>query len=267
MTSDTYRKNFASGHGYWLDGQRVIGVTTMMRGLKGPPETYFTETTAGYAVDHWDDLAKLPPSERIKDIAGATKRRFTGAGIRGTAVHQIAEQLIHGEEVAVPDDLRGRVEACCQFLDDYDVQPTLVEPALFSRRYHYGGSADFFATAAKPHQEQRVRVLGDWKTSASGPWGSMAFQLAGYRYADFYLDEDGEEQPVPEVDECWIVWLRDDGYDVVPMEVTPEVHLRLRYINQCRIADEECRNYKGDPLPKPDTVRRLLLRVAEEVPA
>lgn len=260
MTADTYRRNHGSGHSYTLDGKpKIKGVTTMMRGLGGPPESYFTELTAGYAVDHWDELSQIPPSERIKQIAGAAKRRFTGATIRGSRVHRLAESLIHGDEVAVPDDIKGHVEACCQFLDDYNVQPLLVEPALFSRTHQYAGSADFFATVTKPHEAGPVTVLGDYKTSASGPWGSMAFQLAGYRYADFYLDDDGEEQPVPDVDECWIVWLRGDGYDVYPMEVTPDIHRQLLYIDQCRIADEECRHYRGDPLPHPDTVHRLTL--------
>ncbi len=265
MAGPTFRRQYGSGHSYTLDGvPKIKGVTTMMRGLKGPPESYFCDATAGYAVDDWDRLAGLPPSERLKEIAGATKRRFAGAAVRGTRVHKLAEQLARGAEVIVPDDIRGHVEACVQFLDDYKFEADLIEPALFSRKHKYAGSADFFGTAQKPHAEGRVRVLGDWKTSASGPWGSMAFQLAGYRYCDFYLSGSGgpgsEELPVPEVDECWIIWIRGDGYDVSPMEVTPEVHRQLLYIDQCRLADEECRNYKHDALPHPETVRKVRLQ-------
>ena len=264
MTGPTFRRAYGSGHSYTLDGvPKIKGVTTMMRGLKGPPESYYTDATAGYAIDHWDRLAALPPSERQKEIASATKQRFTAAGARGTAVHKLAERLARGEEVPVPDHIRGHVEACVQFLDDYKFDVTLAEPALFSRTHKYAGSADFFGTAQKPHEDNRVRVLGDWKTSASGPWGSMAFQLAGYRYADFYKEHglvDEPELPVPEVDECWIIWLRADGYDVAPMEVTPDIHRQLLYIDQCRLADEECRNYKHDSLPHPDTVRKVRLQ-------
>jgi hypothetical protein len=266
VTAPTFRRKYGNGHSYTLDGQpKVKGVTTMMRGLKGPPETYFTETTAGYAVDNWDRLAELPPSERLKEIAGATKARFKAAGARGTRVHQLAELLAAGEAVEVPDDIRGRVEACVQFLDDYQFQVDLIEPALFSRKHKYAGSADFFGSAVVPGRSARVRVLGDWKTSASGPWGSMAFQLAGYRYADFYkLDGDDTEYPVPEVDECWIIWIRDDGYDVSPMHVTQEVHRQLLYIDQCRQADDQCRDYKLDTLPHPETVRKVRLQDIEE---
>ena len=269
MTATTFRRAYGSGHSYTLDGMpKIKGVTTMMRGLPKNMEKYFTEGTAGFAIDQWDRLAALPPSERLKEIAGWSKRRFDTAGARGTAVHKLAERLAKGEEVIIPDHIRGHVEACVQFLDDYQIEVTLTEPALFSRTHKYAGSADLFCTALKPHEDHRVRVLADWKTSASGPWGSMAFQLSGYRYADFMLSGDGgkdsEELPVPEVDECWIIWVRSDGYEVNPMEVTPEIHRQLLYIDQCRLADEECRNYKHDALPHPETVRKVRLQDVTE---
>jgi hypothetical protein len=268
MTETTYRRKSGSYWSYTLDGvPKIKGVTTMMKGLSGPPESYFTKYTAGHAVDNWDRLSGMPPSARLEEIAGATKARFTAAAVRGTAVHQLAERLSKGEEVAVPDHLRGHVEACIGFLDGYHVEPFLTEPALFSRKHKYAGSADFFATAIKP-DGTTVRVLGDYKTNASGPWGSVAFQLAGYRYADFMLSGNGgvnsEELPVPEVDECWTVWLRADGFDVYPMHVDELVFRQLLYIDQCRLADEACRDYKGDALPPPESVRKFRLIPAEE---
>jgi len=270
VTATTFRRKYGSGHSYTLDGEpRIKGVTTMMKGLGGPPESYFTKYTAGHAVDNWDRLAGLPPSERLEEIAGATKARFSAAAVRGTAVHKLAEALSKGEEVAVPDHLRGHVEACIQFLDDYAIEVTATEPALFSRKNKHAGSADLFGTAVKPLAEARIRILGDYKTNASGPWGSVAFQLAGYRYSDFMLSGDGgkdsEELPVPEVDECWCIWLRGDGYDVYPMDATPEIYRQLLYIDQCRMADEMCRQYKGDALPHPDTVRLVRLADVDEL--
>lgn len=268
MTETTYRKRSGSYWTYTLDGTpRIKGVTTMMKGLGGPPEKYYTETTAGFAVDNWERLAALPPSERIREIAGATRARFDEASVRGTRVHKLAEPLAHGEKVDVPEHLDGYVRGCVQFLDDYDVEVIASETAVFSRTHGYAGSADMWIWATLP-SGKRIRVLGDWKTSAKGPWGSVAFQLAGYRYADFMLDGDAgltsSEVPLPEVDECWAVWLRPRGYEVVPMHVTPDQHRELLYIDQCRMADERCREYKLDPLPPPATVRRLQLQVIEE---
>lgn len=269
MTKTTFRRSYGSGHSYTLDGEpRIKGVTTMMRGLGGPPEKYFTETTAGYAIDNWDRLAALPASERLKEIASAAKRRFEGAAVRGTRVHKLAEALAKGESVIMPDDIRGHVESCVQFLDDYDIETLYTEPALFSRKHKYAGSADLICTAQKPQEETRVRVLADYKTSASGPWGSVAFQLSGYRYADFMLSgdagRDSVELPVPEVDECWAIWIRGDGYEVYPVDTSPEILRQLLYIDQCRLADEECRHYKGDALPRPGTTRKLTLQEVTE---
>ena len=268
MTATTYRRRYGNGHSYTLDGvPKIKGVTTMMKGLGGPPESYFTTYTAGYAVDNWDRLAELPPSVRLAEIGDATKARFKEAAVRGTAVHKLAEPLSHGEKVDVPDHLRGRVEACVQFLDDYQAEPIITESALFSRKHKHAGSADIFMWVTLP-SGKRIRVLGDWKTNAKGPWGSVAFQFAGYRYSDFMLDGDGgktsSEVAVPEVDECWAVWLRDDGYDVIPMHVTPEVYRELLYIDQCRLADEKCREYKLDALPHPETVRKVRLQDVDE---
>jgi hypothetical protein len=265
MTATTYRRKSGSYWTYTLDGvPKIKGVTTMMKGLSGPPESYFTEYTAGHAVNNWERLTELPVADRLKEIAGATRARFEGAAVRGTAVHKLAEPLAKGETVAVPDHLRGHVEACIAFLDAYDVQADYTEVALFSRRNKHAGSADAFGSAQKPGAAQRTRILWDWKTNAGGPWGSVAFQFAGYRYSDFMLSGDGgkdsEELPVPEVDECWCVWLRADGYDVYPMHVTPDVYRQLLYIDQCRLADEQCREYKLDALPPPETVRKMILQ-------
>lgn len=269
VTATTYRRKYGSGHSYTLDGvPKIKGVTTMLRGLPKDLEKYFTEYTAGYALDHWDELAQLPPAERFKKMAGATKERFKAAGAKGTAVHRLAERLVAGEEVEVPDHLRGYVEACVQFMDDYDLKADFIEPALFSRRYKYAGAADLFGTAVKPMTSKRIRVLIDYKSGSSEPWGSVAFQFSGYRYADFMLSGDGgkdsTEMPVPEVDECWAVHLRQDGYDVYPMDTSPEILNQLRHIDQCRLADEECRYYKHDALPHPETVRKVRLA---DVPA
>src|SRR5260370_29974597 len=150
----------------------------MMRALNGPPESYFTKTTAGYAVDNWDRLTELPPSARLEEIAGATKKRFTAAGLKGTRVHKLAEQLAKGGEDVIPDDIRGHVEACVQFLDDYDIETLHTEPALFSRRYKYAGPADLFCTPQKPHPTARTRALAAYRTPPPDPWGSVAFHLS-----------------------------------------------------------------------------------------
>jgi hypothetical protein len=269
LTATTFRRKYGSGHSYTLDGTpKIKGVTTMMKGLGGPPESYFCEYTAGHAVNNWERLSEMPVADRLKEIAGATKARFSAAAVRGTEVHKLAEALSKGETVTVPDHLRGHVESAIAFLDDYDVQADYTEVALFSRKNRHAGSADAFGSAQKPGAARRTNILWDWKTNASGPWGSVAFQLSGYQFSDFMLSGDGgkdsQELPLPPVDECWCVWLRADGYDAYPMHTSPEVYRQLLYIDQCRMADEACREYKLDALPHPETVRKVRLQDVEE---
>lgn len=80
----------------------------------------------------------------------------------------------------------------------------------------------------------------------------MAFQLAAYRYADIWLDDEGHEQSMPQIDEVGVVWLRADGYDIYPFEAGPEVHRQFLYISQVAQASQACRDYKGDALLPPE---------------
>jgi hypothetical protein len=228
------------GRQYFIDGEQVPSVTTLKNGgLPKHLEQWSADETAGYAVDHWDELAELPLSKRLAVLSKARFGPRDAAAGRGTKIHGLAEQLIAGEEVDVPEPLRGHVDACVRFLDDWDAQPLVVERPVFNRRWRYAGRPDLFATL-----NDGRRWLLDWKTSGKEPWGDVAFQLAGYRYAEVYLDQQNEEQPVPAVDAAGVVWLRADGYDLFPFEVGPGVYREFLYIKSVAEAAEHSREYK-----------------------
>ncbi|MGI5153627.1 hypothetical protein [Microbispora sp. CA-102843] len=251
MSGETKRRNHGRGHSYLLDGEKIPGVTTLIG--DGFPKSglinWAADTVAAHAVDNWDEIAGLTPSERLKRLAKAHTAVRDAAGVRGTRVHKLAEALTRGEEVDVPDELAGHVESCVRFLDEWQAEQVLVERPIFSRRYRYGGSPDLVADLA-----DGKRWLLDWKTNAKGPYGDMAFQLSAYRFADFYLDDEGRQIPMPEVDEVGVVWLRADGYDLYPFEAGPEVFRQFLYIAQVAQASKECRDYKGDALLPPSEV-------------
>ena len=229
------------GRQYFIDGEQVPSVTTLIGdGLPKPGLLkWAAEATAGYAVDHWDELAEMSVSERLKVLNSARFADRDAAAVRGTDVHTLAEQLVAGRKIDVPEPLRGHVDACVRFLDDWNVQPLVVERPVFSRRWRYAGRSDLFANL-----NDGRRWLLDWKTNRSGPFGDAAYQLVGYKNADVYLDERNEEQQVPEVDECAVVWLRADGYDLVPIKTDAGVFREFLYIAQVAQAAERCREYK-----------------------
>jgi hypothetical protein len=246
MSAFTGRKNHGRGHSYWIDGAKVDGVTTVIsKGLPKPAlVNWAARTAAELAVDKWDELALMTPSARLTAISKGPEASRNAAGVQGTRVHALAERLVAGQEVPVPDQLAGYVDACVRFLDDFDVQPILNETSVFSRKWQYAGTLDLIAVI-----DGKTWLL-DWKTNKSGPFGDTAFQLAAYRHAEFTLD-DGEETALPEVAECGVVWLRQDGYDLHPYHADQGVFRQFLYIQQCARAADDCRDYKGDPMPVP----------------
>lgn len=244
----TGRVNRGKGHRYLLDGERIPGVTTIIGdGLPKPAlMNWGIKTVASAAVDQWDELAELPVSERIEKLKKAPWEDRDTAARRGSEVHTLAEKLGAGEKIDVPEELAGHVEACVAFLNDWNPEILVAERPVFSRRHKYGGTFDLIATLADGQ-----RWLLDYKTNRSGPFGETALQLAAYRAADFYLDEDSNEQALPAVDACGVIWLRADGYDLVPFEAGPRQHRAFLYVAQVAALQDAMREWKHDALTAP----------------
>lgn len=242
----TGRRNHGKGHSYLLDGEKVPSVTAILKGIPKPAlTTWAAKAAASYAIDNWDELASLPMSTRFEQIKRAPWSQRDAAAARGTQVHDLAERLTRGEEVEVPDHIAGHVDACVQFLDDYDVQPLVTEQPVFSRKHKYAGTPDLFAIAGGAPR------LVDYKTAQSGIWGETAIQCALYRYAEFWIDDEGSEQPIPEVDGCWGVWIRADGYDVYPLTAGPAQFRQALYAAQVCTLLDELRDLVGPALTPP----------------
>lgn len=220
------RINYGRGHGYKIDGQKVDGVTTIIKdGLPKPALMYWSaRTVAEYVADNLDQVAGMGDMGRASIVAALKEIPWTKrdqAAAKGTEVHALAERIANGEEVEVPDELAGYVEACVAFLDDYQVETIRIEAPVGSRRWRYGGTADLLAAATLP-DGTRVRAVWDYKTSASGIWPDVSLQLAAYRNAEMYLDANDAEQDLAALDlseTAYAVWLRSDGYDVYPVQV------------------------------------------------
>lgn len=244
----TGRINRGNGHSYLLDGHKVQGVTTIIgNGLPKPALiNWAANTTADYAVDHWDELGTEAPSKRLAILKQARYAERDAAARRGTEVHALAEQLVQGVEVEVPEPLAGHVDSYMRFLDDWNPQPVIVEAVVFSRKQKYAGTLDMIADIAG-----LGRGLWDVKTTRSGVFGEVALQLAAYRYADIYLDPDGNEQPMPEVEHCGVIWVRADGYELVPVTAGPDQFRSFLYVAQCAQFTDTARDLIGEALTPP----------------
>lgn len=219
-----------SGHSYTLDGAPLPGVTSVLR--DGVPKNNLTgwaaRSVAGYALDHWDDLAAKGSAERLRELERAPWAERDAAAARGRDVHDHAARLAAGEEVDVPEPIIGHVDSYLQFVTDWRVHEIAIEVPVVSRRWRYGGTLDLLATFGEdPHV-----VLIDWKTGTSGIWPETALQCAAYAHAEHMLNHDGSESPLPPVSAAFGVWLRADGYDLVPLTISDAVFRVFLYAMQ-----------------------------------
>jgi len=206
----------AKAHRYWLDGKPIPGVTTLLgKGLPKPAIPYWAaKSVAEYVVDNPDQVDNLRSLGRGPAVAALKAIPWQvrdDAAVRGTDVHALAEEIIHGRKVDVPEHLVAHVEGYTRWLDTFDVQPILTERPVASRSLWYAGTFDAIV------QIGDVRWGLDWKTS-KGVYGSTALQVAAYMGAEFYMDDDGAEQPVPEVDRIGVVHITDGGTRLHPFK-------------------------------------------------
>ena len=226
------------GHHYLDgDGQRIPGVTTILGDGIPKPQliNWAGNATAEAAINRWDELADLPPAQRLDTLKRARYDVTDKAKRRGTEVHTYAEKLVQGQEVTgIPDMLRGHVEAYIRFIDAFELDPVLVEVVIVNYRFGYAGTLDLVATINCPHCARRCTWLMDVKTNEKGIYAETALQLAAYRYAEFYVDNEGTEQPMPEVDHCGAIHVTSDDAVLVPTMSGPEQMQQFRLAGKVR---------------------------------
>lgn len=197
-------------HRYSLDGRPVTGVTTIIgKGLPKPGLPYWSaRVVAEAAVDEAATLAATIGMQGRDAVVNRLRRApwqaRDRAAVRGTRVHALAEQVALGGEVDVPASLVPYVEGYVEFLDGHDVEPILTEARLASRAHWYAGTADLVARMGGE------TWLLDLKTS-NNIHGSYALQCAAYARAEFHLDADGEERPMPPIDRIGAIHVQPDG--------------------------------------------------------
>ena len=231
------RRNHGQGHTYRLDGQWAPGATTVLgAGFPKPAiARWSSRTVAEAAVDEWDDLALLPISDRLERLRTAPDRDRDIAARRGTELHTYWERHAAGETVEIPDELEGHFRSYEKFVAEWRPRELLVEAVIAKRQPRYCGTLDTIADLA-----DGKRWLLDWKTTRSGVFAENALQLAAYRNADFYVDDQGAELPLPAVDRCGVVWIRADGYDLHEVIAGPREWRTFQYVLEvAKFADEK----------------------------
>lgn len=237
---------YPKSHRYRLDGAWVPGVTTLIgKGLPKPAMPYWAaRSVAEYVADNPDGVEQLrhmgrgPMVHALKEIPW---QKRDDAAARGTDVHHIGEKLVHGETVDVPEYIAGHVQGYVDWLDREQPEPILTERPVGSRKWQYAGTFDLIA-----------RINGDvWlldlKTSRA-VYGNNAIQLCAYRNAEFYVDADGDEQPMPHIDRLGVLHVQDGETTLHPV-VDPDAawkdFLHVAWVGR---ASDRIKDYIGEPI-------------------
>lgn len=198
------------GHKYFLDGKRTTSVTTILSG--GIPKPFLVPWAARRAAEY----AVANPGASLDEIRTAPDRERDAAGIRGTAVHDIAERIIHGEPVDVPEELYPYVDGYVRFLDAFRVEPILIEKTVAHRGMGYAGRFD--AIVRLPGLNGDDPVMVDLKTS-NGVYRETKAQCAAYSEADFYVETTAPEKElvIPEIQASYVAHITDHGTELHPL--------------------------------------------------
>lgn len=267
---------------YYTDtdtGDRIPGVTTI-NGDGLPKKALINwagNATAEYTLDHWDELAELPPSARLKKIQGGRYESRDAAANRGTQVHKMGERLINGESVTVPDLLRPYVDSYVKFLDEFQLRARYVEGLVYSETHRYVGTFDIVGDILLPDMPEYDHLprdddgfvcncLIDAKTNRSGIFGETALQLAGYRFAEFMQSDPKDPDtafPMPEITWTGALWIRPSGYSLIPVTADEAQHRAFLYVQQVGQWDKTSRDLVGEPIEPPTASRYTLTKIEE----
>lgn len=204
----------------WIDGQQVPSVTRIL------PQPDLTQAAAHVTATHAvatvtttvERLVENSMSRRqvAADITGHYRELWDAKAKLGTDVHHWAlEQCWQDPEriTAAPFHVQAHLANWNDWVADTAITPTLVEQTVYSRRHSYGGTADCWAFI-----DGDLWLL-DIKTGRTIP-DTVPLQLAAYQWADFRLDPDGEQQPIPRADRFGVVHLTADRCDLHDIQVT-----------------------------------------------
>lgn len=267
------RRNYGRGHGYKRDGQKVPGVTTIIGDALPPKlDSWAARLTAEFVVERLvekdghvlaDDLlpalaevnrssrypsrwdGRFSRMEMAKILESVRYGVSSAAALKGTQIHGFAERLAAGEEVEVPEEFVGHVDSYLKFREEWQPRDEVLEFVVFSCRHNYCGTGDLIATLVDGD-----RWGLDIKTG-TGIWPDTALQLAAYRFADFVV-KDGVEVPMESWDRAGVLWLRADGYDLVPYEAGELEFRMFRHAQQVAwFKQVHAETVKGDALRPP----------------
>lgn len=204
-------------------GEKVPGVTSIVSMLpKGFLKFWAAKTTAQAAVDHLGEVVGIAlrsgPETAVDFLKRAPDRDVNAAADAGTAAHDVFEALANGQPVGrLAPSVQVYADHFKSFLDKVQPQILHTEQTVWSQTHDYAGSFDAFGIV------DGIPTWLDWKTTRSGVHEEVALQLAAYANADFIIEADGAQHPLPKGDAGAVLHVRPEGWALVPVNISAEV--------------------------------------------
>lgn len=139
----------------------------------------------------------------------------------GTAVHKFAEAVALGDQKALDElsaapeirDVWADAEAFLGWVDARQPEWIANELTVYSREpSNYAGTCD-----ALLKLDGRL-WLADFKTSKT-VYPDFALQMAAYANAEFWVNSEGQEVPIPQVSGAMVLHIRDGQCREVPVDI------------------------------------------------
>lgn len=245
MTIPKVETAYVAGDRWYVDpgtGDKVPGVSAILNMMPKPALTrWAAKEAAWFAVQNLDTIAALARTDRDAAVAlvkGAPWRRSGKAADVGTEIHGLTEKLMRDRMAGRKSDFRVPqggmpfLRNFARFMAEFDVSPVLVETTVWNDVVGYAGTFDGIYDLTIPGN-RRIRAMIDTKTGESGVWPEAALQQTAYCRAPWYLDpETGERQPMLGVDRAFALWLRPEGWALIPLSTSDE-----NYAQVCRLRE------------------------------
>jgi hypothetical protein len=215
------------------DSNVIVPSITNIKGVKHIPlGGAAAKKCAAYAADNWDRLGSLTRDERYNLVREAWFAHDpVGPSAIGDIVHSFIDRFVKGEPAAsvrdnwldeknpaVKDSPRTAQNMWRQFLgwvDQYRPEFVKSEFTVWSDTYNYAGSADWWAYF-KTDGGGKAAALVDSKSGVR-IYPDVALQLAALAKADFILNDDGTQEPMPQFERFGALHIRPMSCQLVPV--------------------------------------------------
>jgi hypothetical protein len=224
MTAPKLSVETANGRYYYhpRKSNQVPSITNIKKVRNVPPiNTWRVNEAARYAAENIEMLQPLPERERFQLIKSSPYRP-SESGKVGDMVHDWIDRWVKGETIPeneiqeAPQAAKRTLNSFWAFNRKYQPKYNNAEFTVWSDRYGYAGTADLDIT-----MPSGKRTLVDTKSGNAVYW-DIGLQLAPLAKADFILDEDGNEQPLPEFQAFAGLHLRPMSFQLIPVHCIDE---------------------------------------------